>query len=238
MKESGVFPEHIGFILDGNGRWAKERGYERIEGHREGYKRLEQIYEYLLELNIRYVTFFVFSTENRLRPLKEVNALMDMGGKFVETQTQKLNNHNVKVLISGTPEGIDDTAWSAAKNLEDLTKDNTNSYLQFAFNYGSWQEVTSMTRRIAKLVKSGDIDIGDITQDYIKQNLWTAQFPNLDLVIRTGGEKRLSNFMLLQSAYAELYFTDTLWPEFSKTDLDDALEDYMKRQRRFGVIVD
>ncbi len=225
---------HIGFILDGNGRWASNKGLPRAVGHKRGAENVEIILRDCLRLNVQHVTFYAFSTENWQRPVYEVKALMSLFKYFLNKKLTQLHEENVKVAIIGDIRPFSKIIQKYIKNLEDLTKDNDGMHLNLALNYGGRAEIVRATKRISALILQKKIDIEQIDEDMFSHNLDNSIEPDPDLIIRTAGERRLSNFLLWQSAYSELYFSDKTWPDFSKRDLELALTEYQRRTRKFG----
>ena len=225
---------HIGFILDGNGRWASNKGLPRAIGHKKGAENVEVILRDCLRLNVKHVTLYAFSTENWQRPVYEVKALMSLFKYFLNKKVTQLHAENVKVAIIGDINPFSKIIQKYIKNLEDLTKDNDGMYLNLALNYGGRAEIVRATKRISALILQKKIDIEQIDEDVFSNYLDLGSEPDPDLIIRTAGERRLSNFLLWQSAYSELYFSDKTWPDFSNRDLEMALTEYQKRTRKFG----
>lgn len=229
-------PSHIAVIMDGNGRWAKSKGAKRIFGHQNAVKAVREITEGCAELGIGYLTLYAFSTENWARPTAEVNGLMDLLVTTIRRETKTLIKNNVKLTtigdLSELPERTQDKLIDAIGD----TKDNTGLNLILALNYSGRWEISEATRQIAEEVKLGKLDISEIDPDLINGYLSTNSFPDPELLIRTSGEMRISNFLLWQIAYTELYFTEKLWPDFRKEDLYEALASYEKRERRFGKV--
>lgn len=234
-----VLPQHIGFIMDGNGRWAQKRNLPRYKGHIEGAKTFRKIGELAGDLGIKYLTFYAFSTENWKRPPEEVSAIMNLFREYLkELDERKAENEEkgIQVNFIGNRKGMPKDILAAMKYSERITSDKTKVYLNIAVNYGGREEIVHSVREIAEKVKKGKIKPSDITEEMIGDNLYTAGMPDLDLVIRPSGEKRLSNFMLWQAAYAEFWSSDVLWPDFSEEDLIEALRAFEKRNRRFGGV--
>ena len=225
---------HIGFILDGNGRWASNKGLPRAIGHKRGAENVETILRDCLKLNIKHVTLYAFSTENWQRPVYEVKALMSLFKYFLNKKLTQLHEENVKVAIIGDISPFSKIIQKYIKNLVDLTKDNDGMHLNLALNYGGRAEIVRATKRISALILQKKIDIEQIDEDVFSNNLDNGKKPDPDLIIRTAGERRLSNFLLWQSAYSELYFSDKTWPDFSNRDLELALTEYQRRTRKFG----
>ena len=225
-------PEHVGIILDGNGRWAKKRFMPRVAGHREGMKRVVDIVEASSNLGIKYLSLYAFSTENWKRPSEEVSALMNLLIVYVDSQLKRLSDNNVIVKTIGDISKLPDKSRQAIEKACETTKDNTGMVLNLGLNYGSRSEII---RAVEKIVNSS-YDVYKLTEENFKEFLDTKTQPDLDLLIRPGGEKRLSNFMLYQVAYAELYFCETLWPDFKEEELYKAILDFQSRNRRFGGI--
>ena len=225
-------PEHVGIILDGNGRWAKKRFMPRMAGHREGMKRVVDIVEASSNLGIKYLSLYAFSTENWKRPTEEVSALMNLLIVYVDSQLKRLSDNNVIVRTIGDISKLPEKSRIAIEKACETTKDNTGMVLNLGLNYGSRSEII---RAVEKVINSS-YDVNELTEENFKQFLDTNSQPDLDLLIRPGGEKRLSNFMLYQVAYAELYFCDTLWPDFKEDELYKAILEFQSRNRRFGGI--
>ena len=227
-------PRHIAIIMDGNGRWAKEKGHDRLFGHFHGVESVRNIVEGCAELGVQYLTLYAFSTENWDRPKDEVTGLMELLVDTIRQEVPTLNKNNIRLHVIGNFEMLPP---SAKKELGDAiaeTHNNTGLNLIMALSYSSRWELTDAVKKIVADVKSNKLNEGDISQDTLQQYLTTAQFPDPELMIRTSGEFRISNFLLYQLAYSELYFTDTLWPDFRKENLYDAIIDYQQRERRFG----
>ncbi len=223
-------PRHIAIIMDGNGRWATQRGLSRIEGHRAGFKAIHDIVRCLGELKCEYATFYAFSTENWSRPQAEVKGIFKLLGDSIKREASELHQNNVRIRWLGRKEGLAPKLVRDIESAVALTKDNTGMTLCLALNYGGRQELVDAARRIvADKVASDKID-----ERLIESCLYTAGMPDVDLLIRTAGEQRLSNFLLWQCAYAEFYFTPVLWPDFDRAELDKALKAFTSRRRRFG----
>lgn len=229
-------PEHVAIIMDGNGRWAKKMGKLRTIGHQGGVKTVKEIVEAAAELGVKYLTLYAFSTENWNRPQYEVNALMKILVSTIAKETKTLVKNNISLQAIGDLESLPGNCHKELKEAIELTKNNTRMTLVLALSYSSKWEITQAVKEIVKNVKSGKIDEGDVDETLINSHLCTANYPDPELLIRTSGEYRISNFLLWQIAYAELYFTDKLWPDFTKEDLYQAIVDYQKRERRFGKI--
>ncbi len=225
---------HIGFILDGNGRWASNKGLPRAIGHKRGAENVEIILRECLKLNIQHVTLYAFSTENWQRPVYEVKALMSLFKYFLNKKLTQLHEENVKVAILGDISPFSKIIQKYIKNLVDLTQDNNGMHLNLALNYGGRAEIVRATKRISTLILNKKIAIEQIDEDIFSHNLDNGNEPDPDLIVRTAGESRLSNFLLWQSAYSELYFSDKTWPDFSNKDLELALVEYQRRTRKFG----
>ena len=231
-----LLPHHVAVIMDGNGRWAKEKGLPRAEGHRRGAESAKGITRVASDLGIRYLTLYTFSTENWNRPKTEIDAIMKYLVHYLKKETPELNKQNVRLEVIGQlyrlPEKVQD---QIAKSKRELSK-NTGLTLVLALNYGSRAEIVEATRNIGEKVRSGKLSPDDIDETLIGMHLYTSQIPDPDLLIRTSGEVRLSNFLLWQISYSEIVVTQVLWPEFKKAAFFDALEEYAKRHRRFGKI--
>lgn len=233
-KESSFLPDHVAIIMDGNGRWAKKRHFPRVAGHKQGIESAKEITRYAGELGIGYLTLFGFSTENWKRPQDEVSELMKFLRYYLRAELSNLNQNNVRLRVVGYRHRLDPDIVDMITHAEELTSVNTGLNLTIALDYGGQQDILEAVRHI---LKSG-IDPVDLSEQDIQDHLMTADLPNPDLVIRTSGELRISNFLLWQSAYAEFYFTDTFWPDFNVNEFDKALESYSMRDRRMGTITD
>jgi undecaprenyl diphosphate synthase len=229
-------PAHIGVIMDGNGRWAKARGKPRTEGHVAGVKALRGLVEHCINYGVEYLTVFSFSSENWTRPKDEISFIFGLLRRFVASDLEKLHRNNVRVRIMGSREGLDDSLRRLIAEVEATTALNSGLQLQVAFNYGGKAEIAEAVRRIAGLVASGRLKAEDITEDTIGRALYTAGMPDPDIIIRTSGEQRISNFMLWQSAYAELVFVEENWPDFNEATFVRVLEEYSGRDRRYGGV--
>ncbi len=227
-------PKHVAIIMDGNGRWAKERNLSRTEGHIAGVKRVEELIDYSSELGVKVMTLFTFSTENWNRPEHEVRSLMETITAVLQAKLKKLKNLNTKFQIIGRRERIPESVIKAMHVANEETKDNEGMIINLAFNYGSRLEIVDAIRDISKKVQEGVVNVEDINEELVSRNLYTQNLPDPDLLIRTSGEKRISNFLLWQLSYAELYFTDIYWPDFSVEEFNKAIIDYQNRDRRFG----
>lgn len=229
-------PNHVAIIMDGNGRWAKKIGRKRAFGHENGTKSVRECIDQSMKLGIKNLTLFVFSTENWNRPKYEVKALMELLVYSLEKERVNLINNEIKLNVVGDLEALKDKPKSKLKSIILETKNNKKLNLNLAISYGSKQEIVNAIREVSNKVKNNIISAKNIDENIINEHLYTRNLPNVDLLIRTGGEKRVSNFLLWQIAYAEMYFTDVLWPDFKKEDFIEALDDYQKRERRFGKI--
>jgi undecaprenyl diphosphate synthase len=229
-------PAHIGVIMDGNGRWAQARGKPRTEGHVAGVKSLRAMVEHCINYGVDYLTVFSFSSENWTRPKDEISFIFGLLRRFVASDLEKLHRNNVRVRIIGSREGLDDSLRRLIAEVEATTAMNTGLKLQVAFNYGGKAEIAEAVRRIAGLVAAGRLKAEDITEETIGRALYTAGIPDPDIIIRTSGEQRISNFMLWQSAYSELVFVEENWPDFNEKTFIRVLEDYSGRDRRFGGV--
>ena len=229
-------PNHVAIILDGNGRWAKKRFMPRNYGHMQGAKVVEQICEDADSIGIKYLTVYAFSTENWNRPQDEVEALMKLLRNYLKDCIKRANNNNMRVRVIGEKSRLSDDKRSKIEELEECSKNNTGLNFTIALNYGSRDEIVRAVREISKDVKDGKISESDIDDKMISDYLDTRGIPDPDLLIRTSGEERLSNFLLWQLAYTEFYFTDVLWPDFNKKELIKAVEKYNERDRRFGKV--
>jgi len=227
-------PQHIAIIMDGNGRWAHERRLPRIAGHNEGVRAVRRVTEAAGELGIGTLTLFTFSSENWDRPSSEVSALMQLFIKSLKNELSDLNKNNVQLRMIGCKKALSKTVVSELEAGIASTSANTGLTLNLAFNYGSRQEIVNASKKIAGLVKSGELNPDDIDENIFEKYLYTFDLPDPDLLIRTGGESRVSNFMLWQIAYSEIIIYPKYWPEFSKEDLEYCILNYQTRERRFG----
>ena len=225
---------HIGFILDGNGRWASNKGLPRAFGHKKGAENVEQILQECIDLDIKHVTLYAFSTENWNGPVYEVKALMNLFKYYLNKKLTQLHEENVNVSVIGDTNPFPKIIKKYIQNLVNLTKDNDGMFLNLALNYGGRAEIVRATRRIGMKLLQKKISLEDIDEETFAENLDTGKKPHPDLIVRTAGERRLSNFLLWQSAYSELHFSEKTWPDFSKKDLQLALSDYYMRTRKFG----
>ena len=229
-------PRHIAVILDGNGRWAKAKGMPRNYGHMQGAKVAEDMCEIMWNKGVEYYTVYAFSTENWSRPDDEVKLLMKILRDYMKKSIKKSNKNNVKVRVIGDKSRLPEDVVAAINELEEATKTNTGLKFTIAINYGSRDEIRRGITKLANQVKNGEIEPEDITEEMIGQSLDTYDMPDPDLLIRTSGEQRISNYLLWQIAYSEFYFADVCWPDFSEAELDKAIEAYNNRNRRFGKV--
>ena len=228
---------HIALIMDGNGRWARSKGLPRYEGHAQGLRTLRKLLRDLKNLNISYLTLFTFSIDNWKRPKEETSKLMQLLRKFISNDLSELHSNNVRIKVIGSRNEIPKDIIDLINGAEALTVDNTGLYLQVAFNYSGRQEIINATKKIAIASAKGEIDPNKIDNTIFESNLYSAGVPDPDLIIRTGSEKRVSNFLLWQLSYSEVYFEECLWPDFNKNKLDLAINDYNSRSRRFGNVI-
>lgn len=233
---NGEIPAHIAIIMDGNGRWAKKRALPRVAGHHEGMKVVKRMTKLANELNVKVLTLYAFSTENWKRPKLEVDFLMKLPEEFLNIYLPELIEENVRVRLTGDPDGLPQDTKRAVENAVKSTANNDGLVLNFALNYGGRTEIVSACRQISEKVKEGKLQAEDITEEMFSAYLMTESLQDPDLLIRTSGEIRLSNFMLWQIAYSEFVFTDVLWPDFSDEHLIGAIGEYQRRGRRFGGI--
>lgn len=227
-------PRHIAIIMDGNGRWAKEQGHDRLYGHYHGVESVRSIVEGCAELGIEYLTLYAFSTENWDRPEYEVIGLMELLVSTIRNEVESLHKNNIKLHVIGDMNMLPDYARKELHEALEITKDNTGLNLVMALSYSGRWELLNAVKSIAYEVKKGKLNVEEIDQDTLQQHLATSNFPDPELMIRTSGEYRISNFLLYQLAYAELYFTQVRWPDFRKENLYEAILDYQGRERRFG----
>ena len=228
-------PPHIAIIMDGNGRWAKSRHLPRTVGHKKGVDAVKDILEGCLDIGIKHLTLYAFSAENWKRPLTEINDLMGLLRIYLDRELVDLHNQNICVRVIGDRTRLEADICDKIAQCETLTQHNNALILTIALSYGSRQELVMATKKMAHAVKEGTLSVDDISEETMEHYLYTSGTPHPDLLIRTGGEQRLSNFLLWQSAYTELYFTDTLWPDFNKTAFIAAVNEYKQRERRYGT---
>ena len=228
-------PNHVAIIMDGNGRWAQNRGLKRTKGHQKGAETLKKISEYVYDNGIKVLSVYAFSTENWKRDKEEVDYLMNLFLKAFKENFDTVKKKGVKVVFSGLKQKLSDKVIQAMKKMEEDTKDNKNGIFNICLNYGGQDEIVEASKKISEDVQNGTLEINDINKDVFSSYLFN-DLPPIDLLIRTSGEYRISNFMLWQIAYAEFYFTDVLWPDFDEKELENALNAFNKRDRRFGGI--
>jgi undecaprenyl diphosphate synthase len=229
-------PQHVAIIMDGNGRWAKQRNRPRLFGHRAGAKAVRQVVELAGELHIPHLSVYAFSTENWTRPEDEISGLLKLLMEFLNKEIDELHRKNVNVRIIGSPEHVDMAYLDKAHKITSRTWNNTGLHFNVMFNYGGRQEIVDAIKLLAGLVEEKALQINEITTEIIPRFLYTREIPDPDLIIRTSGEMRLSNFLIWQAAYTEYYMTEALWPDFDKKEFIKALKDYQSRNRRFGGI--
>ncbi len=230
-------PRHVAIIMDGNGRWAKKQGKIRTFGHRFGVDTVKEIIKNAKDLGIEYLTLYAFSTENWKRPKLEVDTLMSLVIDYLSKENDYLMNENVRMDFIGDIEKLPRSTYESVCYTKNLTKDNTSLKVNIALNYGGKAEIIRATQLLCEKVLKEDLDIGSIDEDMFEKCLYTKDAPGVDLLIRTGGDIRISNFLLWQIAYSEMYFTDILWPDFKKEDLIDGIYYYQNKERRFGGLV-
>lgn len=235
-KKRGKFPGHIAIIMDGNGRWAKRRGLPRIAGHREGVKSVRAVVEACGELGVDVLTLYTFSTENWFRPIEEVSALMRLLLKTIQKEIDDLVKNNVQLITIGDIDNLPKSSRKAMIEGIEATKNNTGLKLNLAMNYGGREEIVFAIRKIVSMAQEGKLKHEDIDKELFNKYLYTSDLPDPDLLIRTSGEFRISNFLLWQLAYTEIYITDVLWPNFRREQLYAAVLDFQKRERRFGKV--
>lgn len=229
-------PKHVAFIMDGNGRWATKKFLPRLAGHKAGVEQLRDVIKYSSDIGIEYVTFYAFSTENWKRPKSEVDGLMNLLVSFLKKEIDALHKNKVKIVILGDINELPDKARNEVLSAIEKTKDNSGLTCSIALNYGGRDEILRAVANIASEVSKGFIGLEDINSTLFESKLYTSGIPDPDLMIRTSGELRLSNYLLWQLAYAEFYFTDTFWPDFDRVEYIKALKEYQNRQRRYGKI--
>ena len=236
MSDKMNIPQHIAIIMDGNGRWARQRGKERSEGHIAGMNSLRETVRNAAEAGVKYLTVYAFSTENWGRPQAEVDALMELICKGVEMESEELAKVGIRVKTIGDRSRFSDKVKASLEKIEQMTQAGENMTFVLALNYSSRSEMTTAVQNIAKQVAAGEIKAEEIDEKMISESLYTSFMPDPDLIIRTSGECRLSNFLMWQASYSEFYFTPTLWPDFDKAELEKALEAYSARNRRYGLV--
>jgi undecaprenyl diphosphate synthase len=229
-------PAHVGIIMDGNGRWARKRWMNRVKGHEKGAQAVRALVASSRELQIPFLTLYAFSTENWARPRSEVSALMHLLKKFLVSERDQMIEKGICLKVLGQLEKLPDDVQQQAVETMAATSRNTRMTLSLALSYGSRREITDAVQAVAKKVQAGSLDVSDISEQLVSDHLYTAGMPDPDLIIRTSGEFRLSNFLLWQCAYAEIFVTPTLWPDFTKAEFIDILTQYQKRDRRFGKV--
>ena len=234
MSEATNTIKHLAVIMDGNRRWAKSHGLPAIAGHRQGAKTLERICQDVKELGIEYLTLYAFSTENWQRSPEEVSTLMDLLRSYLKNNLKELQKNNVKIVFIGERSMLDKDIIERMNDIEKQTENNKDFTLCLAISYGSRQEILSAVRKASQLVKSGDIAPQDIDEKLFSHLLYTKDIPDPDLLVRTSGEQRISNYLLWQIAYSELYFTDVMWPDFDRKELEKIIRNYQTRDRRYG----
>ncbi len=232
MTESNHIPVHVAIIMDGNGRWAQERGLPRIAGHKAGGNNIRPVVRVFADRGVRYLTLYAFSTENWNRPVAEVSGLLGLLGRRIDRETQALHEDDVRLLHIGREDRLSKKIGQKVKDAVELTRSNTGLTLCLAFDYGGRDEIVQAVRQIAK----EGVAVDSIDEPLFERYLYSRVIPDPDLLIRTGGETRLSNFLLWQTAYSEFYFTPVLWPDFGSKEIEAALSEYSRRQRRFGGI--
>jgi undecaprenyl diphosphate synthase len=234
ILKKGNLPAHIAIIMDGNGRWAKKRGLPRTAGHRAGVKTVKRVVRVAGDLGIYVLTLFTFSQENWKRPKSEVSAIMKLLYETTKREINELDKNNVKLITTGRIEGFSPRRREILQKAMERTKDNTGLILNLALNYGGRTEILDAVKKIANDVKQSKLDLEELGEEIFSHYLYTKDLPDPDLLIRTSGEMRISNFLLWQTSYTELYITDVLWPNFSVKDFYEAIWDYQNRERRFG----
>jgi undecaprenyl diphosphate synthase len=233
-EDSSQIPQHIAIIMDGNGRWAKNQNKPRFMGHKAGVNSVEAIVKRCVELNVEVLSIFAFSSENWRRPSKEVSLLMELFAIALKQQVKRLHKNNIRLRVIGDLSKFSSSLQKQIQQAEQLTASNTGLIINVAANYGGRWDIANAVQQIAQKVKDNLLDVNSIDETTIDQFLMTASLPEPDLFIRTGGEQRVSNFLLWQLAYSEMYFTDTLWPDFDAEELDKAISSFANRERRFG----
>lgn len=239
IPEFDVLPRHIAFIMDGNGRWAKNRGLERSEGHKEGARTFRKITEYCADIGIEYVTFYAFSTENWNRPKSEVQALMKLFKEYLLEADDRERENDIRqsrIRFIGEREGLPKDLLKLIDKAEKKSSKYSKITVNIALNYGGRAEITHAVKEIVRKVQQGELSAEDITEQTVSDNIYTAGQPDPDIIVRPSGEYRLSNFLQWQSAYSEFWYSDILWPDFTEENVNDIIRDYQKRNRRFGGV--
>lgn len=227
-------PKHVAIIMDGNGRWAKSKGLDRIYGHKEGVDSVDKVMEAASNLGVKYITLYAFSTENWNRPQTEVSALMEILSEALKKYIEKISKNNVRIVVIGDKSRLSQVTLNNLTDAEKMTQGNTGLTMVLAISYSSRWEIVEAVKRIVSEAKSGDLNVDEIDESVFSNHLATAGIPDPDLLIRTSGELRISNFLMWQLSYSELYFTSTSWPDFKQDQFFEAIIDYQKRERRFG----
>lgn len=236
IKQLGNIPKHIAIIMDGNGRWAKKKGLPRVAGHRRGIETVREIVEACANLGVKFLTLYTFSTENWKRPKNEVSTLMRLIVKSLKNETEELNRNDIRLTSIGNIDQLPDKVREELEYSFDKTSKNTKMTLNLALSYSGRWEITNAVKKICREIQIGSLKVEDIDESLISFNLETGQMPDPELVIRSGGELRISNFLLWQIAYSEIFVTDILWPEFKSSNLIDAIKEFQTRERRFGLV--
>jgi undecaprenyl diphosphate synthase len=236
VKSTGEIPSHIAIIMDGNGRWAKSKGLPRVAGHRKGIETVREIVEACAELGVKYLTLYTFSTENWKRPKNEVSTLMRLIVKSLKDETDELHKNNIKLTSIGNSEMLPPEVKTELEEAFEKTKNNTRMTLNLALSYSGRWELTNAVKKIARDVSNNKLSINNISEKTISKYLNTSEIPDPELLIRSGGEMRISNFLLWQIAYSEIFVTDVLWPKFKTKNLIEAIKEFQKRERRFGLV--
>ena len=239
LPEFDILPQHIAFIMDGNGRWAKQRGLERSEGHKQGAKTFRRITEYCADIGIKHVTFYAFSTENWNRPESEVKALMKLFKEYLLEADERERENDIRqsrIRFIGEREGLPKDLLKLIEKAEKKSNKYSKITVNIALNYGGRAEITHAVKQIARKVQQGEMSIDDITEQTVSDNIYTAGQPDPDIIVRPSGEYRLSNFLQWQSAYSEFWYSDILWPDFTEENVNEIIRDYQKRNRRFGGV--
>lgn len=236
LKKAGSIPTHIAIIMDGNGRWAKQKGLPRVAGHRKGIETVREVVETCVNLGVKFLTLYTFSTENWKRPKEEVSTLMRLIVKSLRDETDELHANGIKLTTIGDLDKLPNTVQAELNDAFKKTSQNSKMVLNLALSYGGRWEIINAVKKIAGLIKDREIDVNDIDMELFSKNLTTGNMPDPDLLIRSGGEFRVSNFLLWQIAYSEIFVTETLWPNFKAKNLLEAVRDYQRRERRFGLV--
>lgn len=234
--DRNALPQHVAIIMDGNGRWGKKYGFARVIGHREGVATVRMVVETTQDIGIKHLSLFAFSTDNIFRPLSEVSSLFGLFDEILAVETHKLHQKNIRIIVSGNLAILPEPIERQFKYAEDLTRNNDSMVLNIAVNYSGRQEIVDAVKKILSAIQNEEIKLEELSEEFFRKFLYHEELPYPDLLIRTSGEYRISNFLLWQMAYSEMWFTDSLWPEFTREEYIQAIVDFQARERRFGKV--